>query len=96
MRLLDVLTGHLIGLINMEMDVIGIHWMIKIVLSLETLGADGKTPNEACCVCGGGFNPNANVTAPESNEEDGGNSNTASTTSGRHRTREGLSKKAKL
>jgi len=21
------------------------------------VGADGKTPNEACCACGGGFNP---------------------------------------
>jgi hypothetical protein len=33
-------------------------------------GADGKTPNEACCACGGGFNPNA--TPPKEKEEDGG------------------------
>ena len=45
-------------------------------------GADGKTPNEACCVCGGGLNPNPNasVTAPESKDKEEGDGNMASTT----------------
>jgi hypothetical protein len=33
-------------------------------------GAYGKTPNEACCACGGGFNPN--MTSPKEEEEDDG------------------------
>jgi hypothetical protein len=33
-------------------------------------GAYGKTPNEACCACGGGFNPN--MIPPKEEEEDDG------------------------
>jgi hypothetical protein len=45
MTFLDVLTIHLIGLMNMEMDVIGIRLMLSIVRSMETLKVPmGKHP----------------------------------------------------